>query len=114
MPRREAAGAQPVTSDWAYNVFRYGALLGVLGLSIAYSLDSVPGMAISGTVLFLVFLWGSVIRGEQDVEARKAFEEKYAAMNDTQKVDYHLDRARRYGTNHDANIAQALLERNRK
>jgi Co/Zn/Cd efflux system component len=91
--------------------------LGAIALTVvivSWSLDWTPGYIIASCLTAIVFLWGLSLSDQEAHLNRLAFEKRYAAMNDTQKIDYHLDRSRRLGTNHDANIAQALIEKGRK
>lgn len=93
----------------------------ILAASVAPMLFILMGVSILvqkedlAIALFCVlFLWVMIRIGAEDSRADAAWEERYAHMSDDAKIDHHLDRARRYGTNHDANIAQALIERKRK
>lgn len=64
-------------------------------------------------ILFVLFLWGMLVSSEEHYKAEREWEEEYEAMPVDEKIDYHLRRARRYHSNVDANIAQALIKRNR-
>jgi hypothetical protein len=79
-------------------------------MTIGYFIGSLPLTGISAIILFgwLLIAWSI----EED-ERRREWDEHYAQMTDRAKIDYHLDRARRYGSNADANIAQALIARKR-
>jgi hypothetical protein len=96
------------------DIVRYLALVGLLLFAVSYSFDWKAGYIILAGLVTVVFLWSSVLRTEEEARAEAERERVYASMTDDEKIEHHLVRARYYGTNHDANIAQALIERNKK
>lgn len=81
--------------------------------ALSYAFLWVPGLIIAFVCISILWLWGLAVSDEYDRKDQEAWEKEYHAMSDEEKVDYHLRRARQYGANVDANIAQAIIERNR-
>ena len=88
----------------------YVGLALVAGIVVAVTFHFVTMFVILTCVFFALALY---VIGEGSSYEAAEWEKRYAAMTDAQKIEYHLDVARRYHSNVDANIAQALIERNR-
>lgn len=65
-------------------------------------------------IILVIGLWELLRVLEENEHQVQAWENRYVNMTDSQKVDHHLERSRRLGTIHDAEIAQAIIQRNRR
>jgi ABC-type protease/lipase transport system fused ATPase/permease subunit len=84
----------------------------IMGLAVIFTVGWVIGSTTIVTIVGLIlFSWAMVEWTLYEQYEREAREARYASMSTEQKIDHHLEVARRYNSNTDANIAQALIER---
>jgi hypothetical protein len=74
----------------------------------------IPAGVVAGVLVFILGGWVIILGSEEERRAKAEWERVYVSMTDNEKIEHHLFRARSYGSNYDANIAQALIERNKK
>lgn len=92
-------------------VLQFAFMIFVVGMLATYALQLWVPFIIVATITFVA---GIIAMEAEGAQAHDAWERQYAGMSDDAKIDHHLDNARRYGSNYDANIAQALIERQKK